>query len=323
MMAGYWLSQAIYVAAKLGIGDLLKDGPKGSGELAQAAGADPRSVYRLMRALASAGIFRAREDGCFEMTALAAQLQTGVSGSMRAMVIALGEEHYRAWGELLYSVKTGEAAWNHVYEMGIFEYFARHPGAGRKFAEAMTDLTAQISRAVTLAYDFSAISTLVDVGGGHGTLIRAVLGANPKMRGILFDGPAVVEAGQKQIEAAGLSERCQTVAGDFFKSVPAGDAYILKSVIHDWDDDRAAMILRNCRRAMAPEGKVLLIEMIVPSGDEPSFTKLLDLNMLVISGGRERTESEYGALLAAAGFKLTRIVPTMSAMSVIEGEKSD
>ena len=170
MMAGYWLSQAIYVAAKLGIGDLLKDGPKGSGELAQAVGADPRSVYRLMRALASAGIFRAREDSCFEMTALAAQLQTGVSGSMRAMLIALGEEHYRAWGELLYSVKTGEAAWNHVYEMGIFEYFARHPGAGRKFAEAMTDLTAQISRAVTLAYDFSAISTLVDVGGGRRAL---------------------------------------------------------------------------------------------------------------------------------------------------------
>ena len=160
MMAGYWLSQAIYVAAKLGIADLLTEGPKRSGELAQAAGADPRSVHRLMRALASAGIFRAREDSCFEMTALAAQLQTGVSGSMRAMLIALGEEHYRAWGELLYSVKTGEAAWDHVYQMGIFEYFARHPGAGRKFAEAMTDLTAQISRAVTLAYDFSAIATL-------------------------------------------------------------------------------------------------------------------------------------------------------------------
>jgi hypothetical protein len=320
MATGYWLSQALYVAAKLGIADLLKDGPKRVDQLAKASGAHSRSLHRLLRALASFAIFAETADGRFELTPMAVCLETDAPDSMRAMAIMLGEEHYHAWGDLLHSVKTGEIAFNHAYKTAFFDYLARHPQAGTTFGAAMTNMTAQVSLGVVMTYDFSSISTLLDIGGGHGTLLTAVLTANPDMKGILFDSPGVNEAGQKEIEGVGLAGRCEVVVGDFFKSVPSGaDAILMKNVIHDWDDERSLTILKNCHKALPAAGKVILVEMVVPTGNEPSFAKLLDLNMLVISGGRERTEAEYRTLFESAGFALSRILATPSPMSVIEG----
>ena len=217
-------------------------------------------------------------------------------------------------------MRTGEPAVKHV-----FECLAQNPESAAIFSEAMAELTTQVSTAVVAAYDFSRFSKIVDIGGGNGTLILSILQANPQMSGILFDLPHVVEDARKHLDAAGLTGRCEVVAGDFFVSVPSGgDAYILKNIIHDWDDERALKILQNCHRAMAKNGKLLLVEGVIPPGNEPSFGKLLDLNMLVMAGGCERTEAEYRALFAAAGFTLTNVVPLQSLLgfSVIEGVRA-
>lgn len=325
MINGFRISQALYVAAKLGIADLLKDGPKSSDELASAAEVNPNALYRVLRALASVGVFTEVEHGRFALTPLAAPLQTGVPGSLRAVAIMFGEEWiWRPWGELLFNVQTGSPAFEHVFGMGLFEYFAQRPEAGRiasaNFAEG-TNLTAM---AVAQAYDFLGFHTLVDVGGGQGALIAAILKANPHLRGILFDLPRVIEGAKRFVETEDIGGRCEVVAGDFFESVPSAcDAYILKWILHDWDDERAVTILKNCRRVMRKEGKVLVVESVVPPGNEPSYAKLSDLLMMVMAGGRERTEAEYGDLFAAAGFTLTNILPTTPTpafnLSVIEG----
>jgi len=325
MVTGYWVSQAIYVAAKLGIADLLKDGPKNCDELAKATRTHARSLYRLLRGLASVGVFAEVENGRFGLTPLGEYLQTGIPGSVRALTIRYGEEHYRAWGDLLHSVRTGEIAFNHAFGMGFFQYLAQNPEAAAIFSEGSAEITTRVSTAVVAAYDFSQFGKIIDVGGGNGALIISILKANPKISGALFDLPHVVEDAQKHIEAAGLTGRCEVVAGDFFESVPSGgDAYILKSVVHDWDDERATKILKNCHRAMAENGKLLLVESVIPPGNEPFFGKLLDLNMMVVSSGCERTEAEYRALFAAAGFKLTNVIPIQSpfALSVIEGARA-
>jgi hypothetical protein len=325
MITGYWISQAIYVAAKLGIADLLKDGPKTDDELAQATGAHPRSLYRLLRALASVRVFAEAEDGRFGLTPLGEYLQTGIPGSVRALTINHGERLYRPWGDLLHSVRTGETAFNHIFGMDVWQYATQNPEAVAIFNEAMTELTTQISTAVVAAYAFSRSSKIVDIGGGNGALILSILQANPQMSGVLFDLPHVIESAKKHLDAAGLTGRCAVVAGDFFASVPSGgDTYILKNIIHDWDDEHALKILQNCHRAMAENGKLLLVEGIIPPGNEPSFGKLVDLNMLVMAGGGERTEAEYRALLAAAGFQLTNVVPLQSPLSfsVIEGVRA-
>ena len=323
MMTGYWISQAIYAAAKLGIADLLKDGPKSSDELAQATGMHGRSLYRLLRALASVGVFVESADGRFGLTPLAEYLQSGVPGSMRAFALLQSELQYRAYGEVLHSVKTGETAFNLVCGQELFPYLTQHPTAATVFDEAMTGYTTQVAAAVAAAYDFSQFGTLVDVGGGHGTLLTAILQANPALHGLLFDLPHVAEDAKKRIAAAGLAERCTIIGGDFFATVPTGgDAYLLKWIIHDWDEERAVVILKHCHRAMAENGKLLLIEAVIPSGNTPFFHKFIDLTMLVIAGGRERTEAEYRTLFEAAGFKLTQIIPTSSEMSVIEGVRA-
>jgi hypothetical protein len=317
LVTGYWVSQTIYVAAKLGIADLLKDGPQHSDELAQATGTHGRSLYRLLRALASVGVLAEAEDGCFGLTPLGEYLQTGTPGSVRAITINHGERLYRPWGDLLHSVRTGEPAVKH-----IFKCLAQNPESAVIFSEAMAEITTQVSTAVVAAYDFSRFSKIVDIGGGNGTLILSVLQANPKMSGVLFDLPYVVEDAQKHIEAVGLTGCCEIVAGDFFASVPSGgDAYILKNIIHDWDDEHALKILQNCHSAMAENGKLLLVEEVILPGNEPSFGKLVDLNMLVMAGGGERTEAEYRALFAVAGFTLTNVIPLQSSfgLSVIEG----
>jgi hypothetical protein len=319
MATAYWLSQAIYVAAKLGIADLLKDGPVSCVALANSTGSDPSSLFRLMRALSSAGIFAQQGRGHFALSALGESLQTEVPGSLRALVITLGEIHYRACGNLLHSVQTGSPAFNNVFGESLFDYLQQNVDAADAFHQGMTNVSSMLAYAVLLAYDFTEISSIVDVGGGQGKLMEKILQFNPDITGTVFDTAPTIERTKQQLGNANWSRRCLYVGGDFFTSVPPGaDAYFLCGVIHDWDDRRAVTILRNCRKAMTKNGRLLLVEMIVPDAGPASFSKLLDLNMLVMNGGRERTAAEFSALLAAADYKLTRIVSTMAPQSVIE-----
>lgn len=326
MISGFRVARAIYIAAKLGLADLLKDEPKENGELALATGTHAPSLYRVMRALASVGIFAEDEQGRFTLTPIAATLQSHVPGSLRAWaVLVLGEEDYQAWGDLMHSVRTGETAFEHVFGMGVFQYEAQHPEHAKIFDEAMANLIGVYNSAVLASYPFSTIDKLVDVGGGDGSLIVAILQANPQMKGVLFDLPHVTEKAKQRITDAGQAGRCEVVAGDALVSVPSGgDAYILSRVINSFDDERAIAIFQNCRRAITHNGKLLLVERVLPDRVEHSIAAqgpvLSDLNMMVISGGLERTAAEHRALVEAAGFALRKIVPTQSEVSVIESE---
>ncbi len=255
LASGYWHTQAIYVAAKLGIADLLADGPKPADELAPATHTNPRALYRLLRALASLGIFAEDDRHRFALTPMADCLRTGVPGSVRSLAIMRGEWQYEAWGQLLHSVRTGECAFEKVYGEPLFDHLAAHPEKGKLFDEAMTGVHGRETQAMLDAYDFAGIGTLADIGGGNGEVIASVLKRYPAMRGVLFDRPAVVQRAGANLEAAGLSGRCAVTAGDFFASVPPGaDAYLLRHIVHDWDDDKSVAILRNCRAAMALAG---------------------------------------------------------------------
>jgi hypothetical protein len=319
LLGGYWYTQTIYVAAKLGLAELLKDGPKSAQELAQATATNPTALYRLLRALASIGIF-AEEQGHFVLTPLAECL---LDPSMKALATMRGECQYRAWGELLYSVQSGQPAFEKVYGKPIFDFFSENPETGKLFDQAMTGVHGRETEAMLEAYDFTGIRTLADIGGGNGSVLTAVLRRYPAMQGILFDLPAVGERAKSNIEAAGLEGRCQLMAGNFFQSVPAGaDAYLMRHIIHDWDDEKSITILSNCRQVIGQGGKLLVIEGVVPPGNEPSVSKFFDLAMMVLPGGMERTEEEYRQLFEAAGFRLTEIVPTRTWVSVIEGEVS-
>ena len=319
MATGYWVSQAIYVAAKLGIADLLKDGPQSCVALATATGADTASLFRLMRALASVGIFSHVRKDRFALSRLAESLQSDSPGSLKTMVMTIGEIHYQAYGNLLHSVQTGSPAFNKVFGTSLFDYLQHNVDAAATFNHGMTNLSSMLAYAILMAYDFSGISSIVDIGGGEGHLLRKILELNPEMRGVVLDMPANVEIANQDLDDQTCVGRCSYVAGDFFDSVPEGfDAYLLCGVIHDWDDAQAVTILGNCRRAMAKNGRVLLVDMVVPEDDAACFSKLLDLNMLVMTGGRERTKAEFSALLDAADYKLTRIVPTIAPQSVIE-----
>jgi hypothetical protein len=317
LVSGYWYTQTIYVAAKLGIADLLVDGPKSARDLARETGTQPQALFRLLRALASIGIF-AEDQGRFVLTPLAECL---LDPSTRAMATMRGEFQYRAWAELLYSVQTGASAFEKVHGKPIFDFFAENPETGKLFDLAMTGVHGRETGAMLEAYDFSGIGTLADLGGGNGSVISAVLKRYPGMQGIIFDLPGVALRAKDNIRAAGLETRCQAVAGSFFESVPTGaDAYLLRHIIHDWNDQKSLTILRNCRKAMARRGKLLVVEGVVPQGNDPSVTKFFDLAMMVLPGGMERTEQEYRQLFEAAGFRLTRIVPTATWVSVLEGQ---
>ena len=323
MTTGYWVSQAIYVAAKLGIADLLKEEPQSCVALATATGADAASLFRLMRALASVGVFSHVGTDCFALSRLAESLQTEVRGSLRAMVITLGEIHYQACGNLLHSVQTGSPAFNHVYGASLFDYLRQNVDAADAFNQGMANVASMLAYAVLMAYDFAGISSIVDIGGGQGELLETILQFNPDIGGTVFDTASTIQRARRRRSNNAWDGRCSYVTGDFFTSVPPGaDAYLLCGVIHDWDDSRAVKILRNCRRAMTNNSRVLLVDMIVPDAASASFSKLLDLNMLVMNGGRERTLAEFRALLNAADYKLTRIVTTMAPQSVIEAVAS-
>lgn len=320
MTDAYIVSQAIHVAATLGIADLLKDGPRTVDDLAQATGSRAPALYRLLRALASVGIF-AEVDDRFELTPMAQYLRTDVPGSVRAWAMYVGRPYaWSTWAHLLHSVRTGEPAFPMLHGATPWEYRADHPEESAIFDAAMTGISAAVSGAVADSYDFSRIGVLADVGGGRGELLATILAANPRLRGILFDLPHVVAGAGPVLEQAGVADRCEIVGGSFFEVVPGGaDAYILKSVVHDWDDARAVEILRACRAAMAETSRLLLVEPIIRPGNEPDPMKLRDVMMLVMLGGRERTADDFQKLLDEAGFRLSRVIPTGSPFSIVEG----
>jgi SAM-dependent methyltransferase len=325
LLFGHLLSRAICAAAVLGIPDLLAGGPESPEVLAERSGAHAPSLRRLLRALAVFGIFAEREDGNFELTPLAATLRTGAGGSMGAMALMFAGEFGQAWNELLHTVRTGEAGFEFLYGMEEFDYLAKNPEAARVFNQAMTESTARAADEILSTVDFSPYRTIVDVGGGEGQLLRSILHAHPEASGVVFDRPEVLEAARRLLEGEGLAERCTLVAGSFFDWVPAGgDLYILKHVLHAWDDERSLAVLRNCRQAMAPSGTLMVLEHVMVDRAVPDpgleSAALLDLHMFVITGkGRVRTESDFAELLSAAGFRLARITPTLSGPAVIEG----
>jgi hypothetical protein len=320
MITGYWISRAIYVAAKLQIADRLADGPRTAEELAVAAGVAPRPLYRVLRALAGVGVFAQQADGRYRLNPLAEPLREGGPDSLRALAVVVGEEQDRCWGDLLDTVRTGETAFERLYGRSYFAYLGEHPEQGKIFDAAMTSFSSRAMRAMLDAYDLSDVGTLADVGGGLGTNLAAALRRYPAMRGVLFDQPHVVARARPVLEAAGVSDRCAVEGGDFFEAAPSGaDAYLLGHILHDWDDARAGLILDTLRRAMPAGARLLLVEHVLPEADGASFGKLLDLLMMVLLGGLERTEAEYRRLFAAHGFRLTRVVPTAGDVSVVEG----
>ena len=323
LISGFWVSRCLYVAAKLGIADLLKDGPKSADELAAATNAHAPSLFRVLRALAAVDVLTQTEDKRFGNTPVSQTLRSDVPGSLRAFTMTeLGEEHYPAWGELMHSVRTGEIAFDKAFGEPVWEFFAKHEENAKIFNDAMSGMTAQAEQALHAAYSFEGINTIIDVGGGHGGLITSILKRNPHMHGILFDSPQVIEGAKSKIAESGVADRCEVLGGDFFQSVPqSADAIIMKWIIHDWNDEQSIAIMKNCHRALPDNGKLILVEAVVPPGDEMHFAKFIDLNMLVMTGGRERTEEEFRQLYEAAGFRLTRVVGTESPFSVIEGAK--
>ena len=321
MTNAYEASQAIHVAATLGIADLLEDGPRSAEDLAKATGTHAPTLYRILRALASVGVFAEEPDGRFGLTPAAEYLRSDVPGSVRAWAMLIGRPSFwTSWGHLLAVARDGEPAFPELYGTNIWEYLAAHPEESAIFGAAMTSLSAGVVEAVVQSYDFSGVGVLVDVGGGEGALLAAILAANPALRGVLFDLPHVVAGAKDRLEQAGIADRCEVVGGSFFDAVPEGaDAYLLKSIVHDWDDASAIEILRKCRAAMADTGRLLVVERVIRPGNEPDRAKFGDLYMLVALGGRERTTEEFRSLLAEAGFRLTEVIDTGSTFYVIEG----
>lgn len=328
LLNGYRVTQVLYVAALLGIADLLAGGPRGSDELARTTGADAGALRRLLRALVCIGVFAEEGDGRFALTEVGTLLRDKVPGSLRAGVIFYGDvRHWGAWAKLEQCVRSGETVWGPRGASAFFEMSARDPEGAAIFNAAMTSFTSAFDAAVVAAYDFSRFRTLVDVGGGQGALISSILVANPGLRGILFDIAPVIDSARARLVDGELAARCELIAGDVFTAVPSGgDAYLLKWIIHDWDDEHSLAIIRNCHHAMPGDGRLLLVERIVPERiDESADTQsivLTDLNMLVLTGGQERTAAEYRTLLGNAGFALARIVPTTTPLSVIEATRS-
>ena len=325
LLNGHRNTALLYVAARLGLADLLANGARSSAELAVALGAHAPSLHRILRGLVTLGVCSEERDGRFGLTPLGTWLQAERPGSLRGSAILCGEEYAGAWGGLLHSVMTGETAFNHVFGMSQWEHRKQHPELSELFNAGFERGTARAAGAILAAYDFSSFRTIADVGGGHGALLAAILKAYPSVTGILFDQPHVVAGARARLEAAGVAARCQVVGGSLFGPTPDGaDAHILKSIIHDYDDERSLAILRNCHRALKQQGTLLLVERFMPArAERDPGAILVDVHMLAVTGGRERNEVEYRALLAAAGFTLTRVIPTRSRFNIIEAVRAE
>jgi len=323
MITGFWTSCCIYSAAKLDIADQLAKRPQTAAELAESTHCHAPSLNRVMRALVSSGIFSKNEQGEFENNALSETLRSNVPGSMKAMAIAQLGDHYDAWGNLIYSIKTGKTAFDKVEGMPVWKYYETHPEEGQNFMQAMTGLTGAVIKNVIPEYDFSDMDTIVDVGGGNGALLMAVLKSAPHAKGIVFDEEYVVEKTTEELAKKGFDGRCSTAAGSFFDFIPKdADGYLMKMVLHDWNDEQSLQILNNCRQAMKPGSKLLVIESVIPEEDTPHPGKYMDINMLAMTGGMERTEDEFASLFQKAGLKLSRVIHTHSPLfSIIEATK--
>jgi SAM-dependent methyltransferase len=322
MISAYQVSQAVHVAAVLGLPDLLKDGPQRCDHLARSSGADEEGLYRLLRALAGVGVFAEVSPRTFALTPLSALLRSDADGSLHALAVLNGQDWFwRPWGRLVDGVRTGESVFEPIFGMQYFEYLQRNPAARVVFQKALAGASSRAG--VADIYDFSASRRVADIGGGTGALIAAVLGRYPDLHGILLERAAVLEGAKSHLEDAGVLDRCDLVHGDFFESVPAGaDTYVLSQVLHDWNDEAAERILSNCRRVMPSDGKILVVERVLPDGGVQKGP-LTDLNMLVLMGGRERTRKEYEVLLARAGFRITQVLAMGEVWSLIEGVPGD
>lgn len=322
LIRGCMVTQLVYVAAKLGIADRLAGGPRTATDLATEAEADPKALYRVLRALASLGVFAEDDGGRFRLTPAGVLLRRDDPDSLQGTALLWGETFWPACGALLHSVRTGQAAFDHLHGMGLFEYLRQHPQSAEIFDQAMTNLTRGQAAAILAAYDFGAIKKLVDVGGGQGSMLAAVLRAYPGMRGVLYDRAEVMASAKRTLAAEGVLDRCELARGDFFVSVPeGGDGYLLKDILHDWSDERALTILANCSRAMTADAKLVALQRSLPAGNVAAQGKLVDITMLAVTGGRERTPQEYAELFGRAGLRLIRVVAAKSEMVVLEGKK--
>ncbi len=327
MAIGHYVSRALHLAAKLNLADALEDGPRDYRDLAQSSGVHPPSLKRVLRLLASVGVFEELDDGKFALQPLGEMLRTDVPGSMRAMVMVFaGIGIQDSWRELEYCTRTGQPAFRRTDPDGDpFAEMAKDPEAAATFDKAMATFAPLTAAAVVDTYDFSRFARVADIGGGNGALMLGILRANLTLRGIVFDQPHVVERARKEIESVGMADRCEVIGGSFFQEVPRGaDAYLLKHVIHDWDDERATAILKCCRAAVPAHGKLLIVEGVYPAGIDQSLASRAaaanDVNMLVCTGGRQRSEGEFRDLFAASGWRLTRVLPTPAPVCVVEGE---
>ncbi|HEV3436090.1 MAG TPA: methyltransferase, partial [Gemmata sp.] len=320
MVFGKAITQALSVIARFKIADHLATGPKTATELAAVTSLHAGHLYRVMRALAGLGVLTGDEAGRFALTPMGDMLRSDVPGSVRAIATYVCDPwSWKPWGDLAGAVKSGQPVFDRMFGEGAFDYLGKHPDEAATFNEGMTGFSQQSSAAVLKVYDFSKFGTIVDVGGGHGALMTAILKANPGVKGIIFDAASVASGASEAIRAAGLTDRCRTEGGDFFKAVPAGgDLYMLKHIIHDWNDVKATTILKACRAAIPATGKLLLVELVVPTGFAPHMSHILDLEMMVLCDGKERTEAEYRELLAGAGFRMTRAIPTGGPHGLVE-----
>ncbi|MET0341658.1 MAG: methyltransferase [Polyangiales bacterium] len=324
LLGGKMVTHALGTFADLRVADHLAEGPRSASELAPLVGAQPDALYRVCRALGMFGVLVEHEGQCFSLTPVGALLRSDVPGSMRDMAVFWGQGwHSSAWGGLTHAVKTGEPGFPAVHGASVWQWLATHAEPAAVFDRAMTSFSSMVAQAVVDAYDFTRFARVADIGGGHGALLAALI-AGSSAQGVLFDRPEVVAGAAALLAGHASASRIEIVGGDFFAGVPDGcDAYVLKHVVHDWNDEASVRILRHCAAGLRPGGRVLLVEMVVPPIGEPSFAKLLDLEMLVVAdAGKERTEAEFGALLAQAGLRLTRVVPTASPVFVIEAERT-
>ena len=323
LATGYMASACLCVAVQLRIADRIAAGHQAVAGLASDAGADEAALYRILRALASVSIFTEVSARTFANTPASELLREGTPDSILPMVKWMSDAfHLRVFAELLHSVRSGGTAIKKVTGSESFEYFEQDKIEGAVFHTAMSGLSKMLIPAVLEAYDFGGLGTLADVAGGQGVTLTSILKKHPDLQGILFDRPEVVSQARERIESLGLSSRCRTVGGDFFESVPVADNYVMKHIIHDWDDARAVQILKNCVSAMRGQGKVILIESVIAPGNAPHFGKWIDIEMLAMAGGRERSEVDFAELFSQAGLRLSRVVPTKSPISVVEAVKA-
>jgi hypothetical protein len=323
LLGGYWVAQMLFVVAKLGIADVLAKGPLAPDAIAKRVGAHAPFLRRVLRALASVGVFAEGSGGRFRLTPLARTLRGGYPESMRDLAIMLVDDYnWQAWGALEHAVVTGGNAFEHVHRQPVFAYLQKRPEKERMFAAAMASISGTQNDAVARAYPFGKLSQLVDVGGAHGHLLATILRRHKRLHGVLYDQPQMVAGARKSgfITAPEVRDRCHVVGGDFFASVPTGaDGYIMKYIIHDWEDEKCLRILRHCRAAMSSDGRVLVVDHVIAPGNGPDWGKLLDINMMVVPGGQERTREEFRDLFARAGLRLTRVIPTACPLSILEG----